>query len=230
METIQELSLFNKACDEFVAGKYILVDVKINSILNIISEDEKIKDIINHCLQNYDFSSNYQKMAIMDGEHSTLSFPNNEKDIIAFVYNLLYKFKTNQIDFYEFLTYFFKEETDSNSDSFNKFTTAIIIPFKQALNSIYSKRHVIVASSEFQQNYYNKIKSTIKLIVNNIDNYKLNMNQKEEFTMLLNALYLASEKNDKKLVFSLMIGLDYFTKVNKKSRIAYLTLEECFEK
>ena len=36
-------------------------------------------------------------------------------------------------------------------------------------------------------------------------------------------------KNDKKLVFSLMIGLDYFTRAHKKSRNAYLTLEECFE-
>ena len=72
--------------------------------------------------------------------------------------------------------------------------------------------------------------STIKLILKNLDLYKLNINQKEEFTMLLNSLYLASEKNDKKLVFSLMIGLDYFTKANKKSRNAYLSLEECFEK
>ena len=72
--------------------------------------------------------------------------------------------------------------------------------------------------------------TTIKLIVKNLDSYKLNMNQKEEFTMMLNSLYLASEKNDKKLVFSLMIGLDYFTKCNKKSRHAYLMLEECFER
>ena len=46
--------------------------------------------------------------------------------------------------------------------------------------------------------------------------------------MLLNSLYLASEKNDKKLVFSLMIGLDYFTKANKRAREFYYMIEECF--
>ena len=64
----------------------------------------------------------------------------------------------------------------------------------------------------------------------NLDNFKLNLNQKEEFSMLLNSLFTASEKNDKKLVFALMIGLDYFTKANKKLRKTYLSLEECFEK
>ena len=71
--------------------------------------------------------------------------------------------------------------------------------------------------------------TTIKLILKNIDSCKLNMNQKEEFTMLLNSLHMASEKNDKKLVFSLMIGIDYFSKSNKKARNAYYMLEECFE-
>ena len=58
--------------------------------------------------------------------------------------------------------------------------------------------------------------------------FRLKVNEKEEFTLLLNALYIASENNDKKQVFALMIGLDYFTKVNKRARNAYLSLEECF--
>ena len=42
---IQELSIFNKACDELISGKYILIDVKINYILSAINNDPKIKDI-----------------------------------------------------------------------------------------------------------------------------------------------------------------------------------------
>ena len=61
-----------------------------------------------------------------------------------------------------------------------------------------------------------------------MDNYKLGLNDKDEFTMLLNSLYLASDKNDKNLVYSLMIALDYFTKYHKKVRKTYLSLEECF--
>ena len=145
--------------------------------------------------------------------------------MIAFVYNLLYKFKSSEYDFHKFLTQFYGED---NSKQYADFANNIIIPFKSAVNSIYSKRHILVETDDYQNNIYNKIMSTIKLIIKNVDAYKLNMNQKEEFTMLLNSLYLASEKNDKKLVYSLMIGLDYFTKSNRLVRQQYLMLEECF--
>ncbi len=229
MSNIQELKPFNSACDELVSGKYILVDMKISSILNLISEDEKLKNIVNSCLQDYDFSSEYKKHALSDENNSSLTIPSTDKEIIAFVYNLLYKFKSGNIDFYHFLTRFFGAE-NVNSKEFGEFARTVIIPFKNSINNIYSKRHILVETNDYQTNIYNKIMSTIKLVLKNLDLYKLNMNQKEEFTMLLNSLYLASEKNDKKMVYSLMIGLDYFTKCNKKSRVAYLSLEECFEK
>ena len=112
--------------------------------------------------------------------------------------------------------------------AFNKFAELLIVPFKNSVNSIYSKRHVIVDAQDYQVNYYNKIKNAIRLIMNNLDNLKLKIDEKEEFTMLLNSLYIASEKNDKKLVFSLTIALDYFSRYHKKTRNSYLTIEECF--
>ena len=64
--------------------------------------------------------------------------------------------------------------------------------------------------------------------MDNINGYKLKMNEKDEFTMLLNSLYIAAEKNDKKLVYSLMVAIDYFSRYNRKTRSAYFMLQECF--
>ena len=127
---------------------------------------------------------------------------------------------------YDFLQKFYS--IDNSTNNFTNFANEIIQPFKEAVNSLYSKRHILVDSDDYQSNIYNKIKTTIGLIIKNLDNYKLDLNSKEEFKLLLNSLFLASEKNDKKLVYSLMIGIDYFTKAHKKSRVAYLSLEECF--
>lgn len=227
-ENVYELTALNTACDEFIAGKYILADIKIASILKLINADEKVKNIIASTLNKFDFTSFLNK-SITDNENETYSLvlPTDEKEIIAFVYSLLYRFNNKEIDFYDFLNKFYKTN-DEVGQEFKRFAEEIILPFKTALNSIYSKRHIIVTANDYQKNYYNKIMTTIRLIITNIDNYKLKMNEKEEFTMLLNSLYIASEQNDKKLVFSLMIALDYFSRYNKHVRNAYLSLEECF--
>lgn len=229
MSNIQELVSFNNACDEFIAGKYILVDIKIGSILSIIDADEKLRSIISDCISDFDFNAKLGEYMVQHNDGYRLLMPTSDEEVVAFVYSLLINFKNNNLDFYQFLAKFYNKDDEVNNKDFTNFASVIMVPFKNAINSLYSKRHVLVASSDYQNNYYNKIKTTTRLIAENIDNFKLKLNEKEEFTMLLNSLYLASEKNDKKLVFSLMIGLDYFTKCNKRARMAYLSLEECFE-
>ena len=227
-QVVHDLINFNTACDDFVNGKYILADVKISSLLNIIAEDNKLRNIVASTLEDYDFKEKLINATKSEGNGYILILPTDEKEIIAFVYSLFYRFNNKTIDFYDFISQYYKSDDENPGKEFYNFANAIITPFKNAINSIYSKRHVIVESDDYQKNYYNKLITTVKLIVKNIDNYKLKMNEKEEFTMLLNSLYLASQKNDKKLVFSLMIGLDYFTRCNKRTRNAYLSLEECF--
>lgn len=228
MANITELIPFNNACDEFISGKYILAEAKIKSIMKIINEDEKIRDIISSCVENTEFGKVLSNALKQDEDKYILDMPTEEKEIVALVYGLLYRFDSKQLDFYDFLSRF--NSNDESSNAFNHFAENIILPFKSAVNAIYSKRHVIVEAQDYQVNYYNKIKNCIRLIMNNIDNLKLKIDEKEEFTMLLNSLYIASDKNDKKLVFSLTIALDYFSRYNKKTRQAYLSIEECFLK
>ena len=227
-QVVHDLINFNTACDDFVNGKYILADVKISSLLNIIAEDNKLRNIVASTLEDYDFKEKLINATKSEGNGYILILPTDEKEIIAFVYSLFYRFNNKSIDFYDFISQYYKSDDENPGKEFYNFANAIITPFKNAINSIYSKRHVIVEADDYQKNYYNKLITTVKLIVKNIDNYKLKMNEKEEFTMLLNSLYLASQKNDKKLVFSLVVALDYFSRCNKKTRNAYLMLEECF--
>lgn len=228
MSEILELKKFNEICNDLNNGKYILVENKISSLLNAINEDEKIKDIVASCLNNYDFVSGFENSENRINNKLILSPPNEEKELIAYVFTLLYKFKNKDINLYSFLVKYFGGEDVTSGQEFASFCKILVLPFKDAINAIYSKRHVIIGSEDYQNNIYNKLKLAIELIYKNIDNYKLKLSEKEEFSMLLNSLYTASEQSNKKLVFSLMIGLDYFTKANKKARAAYLSLEECF--
>ncbi len=219
----QELALFNKACGDLANGKYLLIDVKINSILNSIENDEKLKNLVSSCVNLYPFTD------LFNAATSTGSFicPNDDKQVISLVYNLLYRLKTKDIDFYEFLEAYFAN-AKTMDEKFLMFSKNIVNIFQTSVGNIFVKRHVIVDSSDYQNNYYNKIKTTVSMILKNMDSFKITDNDKEEYKMLLNSLYLASDKNDKTLVYSLMIAIDYFTKYHKKIRKTYLALEECF--
>ncbi len=228
MSVVQELIPFNSACDDFIAGRYILADVKLTSLMKLISNDEKLADIVSSALKNYDFDKNFKNSIIDEENNMQIVLPTDDMQIIAYVFNLLYRFDNKIIKFYDFIGKYFLKPNETSGNEFQNFANAVIIPFKEAINNTYSKRHIIVDTNEYQNNYYNKIKGQIKLILADLDNYKLKMSDKEEFTMLLNALYSASDKNDKKTVFSLMIGLDYFTRYNKKLRNCYFAIEDCF--
>ena len=115
MSDIQDLILFNTACDEFISGKYILADIKIASILNIVAGDEKIKNIISNCLENFNFSSCFATYVFNDEEVSTLTLPNDDKGVIACVYTLLYKFKNKDIKFYDFIKQYSTDDTPNSS-------------------------------------------------------------------------------------------------------------------
>lgn len=209
---MEELDQFNITCEQILTGKYILLESKISSLLKIIDETEKLKNIVSYCLNNFDFSNQFNNEISLD-----LKLPASEYEIVSFVYTFLYKYKNNSLNYGE-----------NSKTAVNQFIVSIIPYLQSAVNNSFNKNHHQIEADEFQQNVYNTLKQTIKLVLENLDKYKFNTTNKEEFLMLTNSLYSASEKNDKKLVYSLMIGLDYFTQCNKKLRSIYLALEECF--
>jgi len=209
---MQDLNQFNITCEQLLNGKYILIDTKISSLLKIMEENEKLKNIVSSSLNEFDFSHAF------NGEINVNTIlPYSEKEIVSFVYTFLFKFKNNELNLGE-----------NANETLNQLIPNLLPSFQSAINSLYNKSHQEVETDEFQNNIYNNIKSTITLVLENLDNYKFSTTNKEEFLMLANSLFSASEHNDKNLVYSLMIGLDYFTQRNKKLRSIYLALEECF--
>ena len=150
-ENVYELSAFNTACDEFVAGKYILADIKIASILKLIDADEKVKNIVASTLNKFDFVEYFKQNMIENSDETfTLIIPTDEKEIIAFVYSLLYRFNNKEIDFYTFLNKFYKTD-DALGQEFKKIAERTKREEKTALNSLYSKRHIIVNANDNQK-------------------------------------------------------------------------------
>lgn len=222
-----DLKAFNDSCDDFLNGKYILAEYKISAILKAITNSDKLKNIISSCIENYNFSEHFKQVV---GENHVISLPDNAKGIIAFCFSLLYNIENKAIAFFDFLSAYYGYNDISGVESYKTFAVNIILPFKEAINNVYMKTHILVDTEDYQNNIYNKLKKICNLAKENIEQYKLKDIYQEEFEILLNSMYQACTKNDKEMVYALLIGFDYFSLVHKKTKLVYEQFKECFER
>lgn len=221
-----DLKQFNLACDDFIAGKYILANIKVKALIKSINQSEKLTDLIYNCLEGFDFNLAMRESITPKG----LILPQGEKDIVAYCFNILFNLDQGSITFLDFLNKYFVSSKTTGGEEFNLFTSTIIEPFKNALNKQYQQMYEMTSSEDYQNNLFHKLARVAEVNLNNIDNLKLKEIEKEELQLLLMAMIDASNKNDRKLIYALMVGLDYFVKSNKRAKDIYLQLKDCFIK
>lgn len=219
-----DLKQFNLACEDFVAGKYILANIKVKALINSINSSEKLTDLVSNSLDGFDFGLAFKESVTSGG----LQLPQGDKNIIAYCFNILYNLDEGTITFLDFLSKYFSSAKLSGGEEFKLFALTIIEPFKQAINNEYALMYEMTASEDYQNNLYHKLANVAEVNINNLDEIKLKEIEKEELHYLLSAIMEASEKNDKKLIYALMVGMDYFVKHNKRARDIYLQLKDCF--
>ncbi|MBQ8522584.1 MAG: hypothetical protein IJ458_02830 [Clostridia bacterium] len=219
-----DLRQFNLACEDFVAGKYILANIKVKALINSIHSSEKLTDLVSNALDGFDFAYVFRESVTSEG----LTLPHGDKNIIAYCFNILYNLDEGTVTFLDFLSKYFASSKLSGGEEFKAFADTIIQPFKIAINNEYKLVYQMTSSEDYQNNLYHKIARVAEANLNNLDEIRIKEIEKEELEYLLTAIIDASEKNDKKLIYTLMIGLDYFVKYNKRAKDIYLQLKDCF--
>lgn len=222
-----DLKVFNESCEDFLNGKYILAEYKISSILKAINNSDKLKNIVISCIENYNFS---EQLKAAVGENLIITLPDTAKGIIAFCFSLLYNIDNKNIKFYDFLLTYYNYNEISNLESYKSFAMNIILPFKEAINNVFMKTHILVDSEDYQSNIYNKLRKICDYVLNNLEEYKLKGVYLEEFEILIKSMSSACKRNDKDGVYALLVGLDYFSTEHKKVKIVYEQFKECFER
>lgn len=219
-----DLKQFNLACEDFIAGKYILANIKVKALINSVHSSEKLTDLISNSLEGFDFNSAFRSSVTSSG----LELPMDNKQRIAYCFNILYNLDVGTITLMDFLNKYFASSRMTGGEEFKLFATTIIEPFKKAINDEYINMYEITSSVDYQNNIYHKLMNVAQVNLNNIDEFRLKEIEQEELEYLLQGMIDASEKNDKKLVYALMVGLEYFVKYNKRAREVYLQLKDCF--
>lgn len=219
-----DLKQFNQACEKFASGKYILANIKVKAIINCVSSNAKLTDLVTACLQDFDFNLAFQDSLTEQG----VVLPQGDKCVVAYCFNILYNIDNGSLNFLDFLGKYFSGEEITSGEQFRLFINNIILPFKSSVNKLYEDMYLMTESEDYQNNVFHKIENVAKCNLGVVDTLKLKEIPKDELSLLLNAFVTASDKNDLKTIYALMVGLEYFAKLNKGAKDIYLQLKDCF--
>ncbi len=126
----QAYSLISERGKTMMNSKFIMSSNCISSILKTIASIPVLTNYLIKCSQDFSFDQ------VMDRATSTSKFtlPAQQKEIVAFVTELLYKFDRKDIDLTKFIKIYYPSK--NFEASYKMFTQDIILPYIMAFNGI----------------------------------------------------------------------------------------------
>ena len=222
---------FLAACDELINGKFILADIKIMRVLNLIADCEPLYRYINECLIDFNFEREYSRAEVKNRfNNGQFIVPQEKEKLVALVYNLFTAFEKKQIDFYSFVNNNFA--TLNGGGEYENFTQSVIVPFKNAIaiqfglmedNMQNAQEQPNEEETEEQKEEKNEIETIwddIAVLVDSLINIvsnerKIKADAKENILYVLKSIKYCSKYNDMRLVSSLLLSAEMLlVKVN----------------
>ena len=129
---LNKISAFIDSCDDMINGKFILADVKILKILNMIASSEPLYRYIQECLIDFDFSREFSRAEVQNRLNNGNFVPPVEKEkLVAMVFCLLVEFDKKHLDFYSFISNNFATLTPGGE--YGLFAKTLLVPFKNII-------------------------------------------------------------------------------------------------
>ena len=131
----EELSVFDKACDDFVNSKIILIEKSISGILSTIAKRGQIYSVIAGEIVGYNFQVEYEA-AIKSGSFDLVL---NDKSVIPFVFNLLNEMDNGTIDIFAFIKKMFGE---NDENTYKMFCELLIKSFNVRVCQLLEEKYI----------------------------------------------------------------------------------------
>ncbi len=135
----EELALFTEKADDFIASSYILADIKIMGLLKAIAQSETLLAVFKNCLTDFDYAAAQRKYLVkskyLSEDKGEFVLPPTQRELLAFVFNILVDTDAKRIDLAAFINKYFYED-GSFSAGYAAFIGEMIKPFCNAVKSI----------------------------------------------------------------------------------------------
>lgn len=130
---------FVKECNNFIDAKYIVVGNNINVLFDEINNDESLLNIVNYCLEDFDFSAKLGvALSLHQAKQKDFIMPKENEEIVALCYGILQRIVDGEIDFESFISKYFLFNGTFN-DTYINFGHYFVKPFKNAILNLENK-------------------------------------------------------------------------------------------
>ncbi len=220
-EEAKKIREFSKFCDEMINGKFILADIKISNILKSIAQSKELYNLMAECLLNFNFDDEFEKSKLSNFSEKYFKMPEEDYKRIALVFCFLVEVDNKKIDFYDFITNYFKSKDVGGE--YLVFAKTMLVPFKNdvlARFDVDSVQKPIITKTE--SSLQDKIIRKLQEIKNLADIHpKIKDKKKEEISIYVKALIDALKIGNKKIISALAMAFDGVMKKVKPLKELY---------
>lgn len=130
----QSIENFTKLIDELISSSYVLYEKKLTDLMRAISSSKLLYTLFEFCTSDLDYEKTY-KVAFTEGEggygKGKFVLPKDAKTQIAFIFALLFKINSKEINFLDILERYFFVKT--HNESYRNFSLQVLLPFRSAV-------------------------------------------------------------------------------------------------
>lgn len=233
------INAFMSSCDDLINGKFIFAGNKVSNILKAINESPELYEVISECLKEFNYEKEFGRAKVkLPTKKGTFKMPEEYTSKIPLVFCMLVEIQENKIDFKQFLADYF--DTDDEKSQFENFAEQVIIPFKNAIAYLFDiegqnkykkeveepKKETILTKTEEPKKevtsktskYFEDVKAIVDDITNDVEYIKIKQEIYDDILYMADCVKSAIEKQDVKMVNSLVIGFCYILKQARKLR------------
>ena len=213
-----KISEFINSVEGLINGKFILADIKISNLLNMIASNQALYNYIKQCLIDFSFEKELSRADVKNRfNNGEFKLPQEKEKIVAFVFCLLVECDAKRMDFYGFINENFK--SSNNTSEYVNFSKTVLIPFKNIIIDYFYKEEIEESqtlelepkeeSANLVNNIYSALKDNLTNMLDSITiDRKIKSQDKENLSYIIKNIIYSLKYEDLNIINAFIAVLD----------------------
>ncbi|MCL2751714.1 MAG: hypothetical protein FWE62_03045 [Firmicutes bacterium] len=205
---MNNLEVFLESCDRLTASEYIQSTVKLKEFLSAAASCDDVMRLLSGCLKGFDFWPELRAAVYpVAPKRAGIRYPDEARKYTAFVFSLLYKLDTGEINLKDFLSAYYYDDTGIVK-SYADFMAAVVPKFKRTLYAGLTGREPVSREDRFSSiSEAEEITRTVAEAISYITaEPAVTLDEKEEMLVVLALLSELTESGTKRQIKAAYLG------------------------